>query len=806
MAKVLRSNSRAMSTTIVRCTNCQTAFADANDLYCSNCGHAKPRSADDALLGQVLDARYSILAQIGQGASGTVYRAEHVVLGRKVAIKVLHLELSRDEMALERFRREATTVAAIENEHIVQISDIGRTADGRLYFAMELVEGQTLDVLLAQVQTLEIKRAAEILIQIAEALMEAHGIGYVHRDIRPRNILLSQRRRFTDFVKLLDFGLAKLVDSDQQAASTTLGMTFGDPRYMSPEQARGDRIDRRSDIYQLGCVAYEMLTGAPPFVGEQVFDILTKQVEQAPAPITSRRQGVPLWMEATVTRMLTKRADDRFATMSRLVQALQMGLASGEVMDGDVARTNEEQPPASVSPAIDRVALEAVSLHKTQLGSASAEVDLRPSSGEVQSTVIGRSVVQAAPLASAASPVSPYAPPAPSVQKNPLTKTIAAHSPVASSQMPLQKQVAPAAVSTVDPSSVSNLWFADPNEDDSHTGSDDHNRSHRRRKFRDTDSAGSSEFLPSVGRKKRGWLIGLAVLALGGGAAAMIMSSSPSSAPVIATAPPVAAIIDAAGTAPVAVVPAAPDAGVTAVAPSIPIVPSERSKPVPRADVEKDKPGKAVRVPDPRSPAGKKTVVEEEDSLLARRPGGNPPTVTTPPASGPSKPPPPTSPSVGGSDQTLDPYNAPPATVITTNGGDDPVSPTPSTPPGPPATINAKAESDTLAFQGEQARDAGDIASAAALFRKSLTVNPRNLTAAMGLGQIASDQGQFEDATSHFRKATRIAPNSTIAHTRLGESLLNSGNKEGAAKAFERALKLDPDNARARDGFAEATQ
>ena len=118
--------------------------------------------------------------------------------------------------------------------------------------------------------------------------MEAHAIGYVHRDLRPRNVYLAMRRGKANFVKLLDFGLAKLVETDASAASTSLGMTFGDPRYMSPEQASGDRIDQRADIYQLGCVAYEMLTGSPPFSGNRVFDILTKQVTEPPAPLPTR--------------------------------------------------------------------------------------------------------------------------------------------------------------------------------------------------------------------------------------------------------------------------------------------------------------------------------------------------------------------------------------------------------------------------------------------------------------------------------------------------------------------------------------
>ncbi|MEO7732054.1 MAG: serine/threonine-protein kinase, partial [Kofleriaceae bacterium] len=295
-------------TAMINCAGCQHAYIETA-LFCPNCGRPKVREAlADPLLGKLLGERFLVQELLGQGGSGTIYRAEHITLRRKVAIKVLHTELSRDDLAVERFRREATTVAEIDNEHIVEIHDFGRTPDGRLYLAMELLEGETLDAVLERDKQLTIERAADVLIQVGEALMEAHAIGYVHRDLRPRNIYLAVRRGKANFIKLLDFGLAKLVETEGQAASTSLGMTFGDPRYMSPEQARGDRIDRRADIYQLGCIAYEMLTGAPPFVGSKVFDVLSKHVSEAPVPLPTRRPGVPLWLESAVARMLAKSA------------------------------------------------------------------------------------------------------------------------------------------------------------------------------------------------------------------------------------------------------------------------------------------------------------------------------------------------------------------------------------------------------------------------------------------------------------------------------------------------------------------
>src|SRR5262249_4152437 len=166
----------------------------------------------DPLLGKVLGERFLVQERLGNGKSGTIYRAEHVTLRRKVAIKVLHHELSRDDLAIERFRREATSVAEIDNEHIVEIHDFGRTPDGRLYLAMELLEGETLDAALARGGRMAIDKVADVLIQLGEALVEAHSVGFVHRDLRPRNIFLAVRRGKANFVKLLDFGLSKLVE------------------------------------------------------------------------------------------------------------------------------------------------------------------------------------------------------------------------------------------------------------------------------------------------------------------------------------------------------------------------------------------------------------------------------------------------------------------------------------------------------------------------------------------------------------------------------------------------------------------
>lgn len=336
-----------------RCGRCGQDFA-ADALFCPMCGAPRARLDGDPLIGQVIADRYLLRERLGHGGSGSIYLGEHVTLRRRVAVKILHDELCRDDLAVERFRREATTVGEIDNEHIVEVHDFGRTPDGRLFLAMELLEGETLADAIARDGRLPIPKVVDVLTQVGEALMEAHAMGYIHRDLRPRNVFLSRRRGREGFVKLLDFGLAKLVEREGEAASTSLGMTFGDPHYMSPEQAQGSAFDRRADIYAMGVIAYEMLLGAPPFTGKKVFDVLTAHLEQDPPPPSQRRPEVPAWLDAIVLRMLAKRPDDRFVTVYRLVEALREGQTTGRIMSDDVARSHPTEPPPPPAPRASR--------------------------------------------------------------------------------------------------------------------------------------------------------------------------------------------------------------------------------------------------------------------------------------------------------------------------------------------------------------------------------------------------------------------------------------------------------------------
>ena len=306
-----------------RCTKCGSENPK-EALFCTACGQALHHEQNDPLVGQTIGGRYHLVERIGQGAAGTIYRAEHTTLRRRMAVKLLHQQLAQNEDAVERFRREAITVCEIDNDHIPQVFDFGRAEDGRLFFAMEFLDGVPLSMVLEREGRLTPERVADVLSQIGDGLMEAHTLGYIHRDLRPRSIFLTRRRGRADFVKILDFGLAKLVQPElTDAQRTAMGMTYGDPRYMAPEQARGEVVDRRADIYSLGVLGYEMICGEQPFKGTGTFDILSKLLE-APVPrLRDKRPDCPPWLESVIRTALAKKPSDRFQTVAQFLDAME---------------------------------------------------------------------------------------------------------------------------------------------------------------------------------------------------------------------------------------------------------------------------------------------------------------------------------------------------------------------------------------------------------------------------------------------------------------------------------------------------
>jgi serine/threonine-protein kinase len=271
------------------------------------------------LTGSVIGGRFRIVRLIGEGGMGAVYEAQHVVLPRKFAIKILRQEISHDQTFIERFRREAITSARVEHPNIIYITDFGATEQGACYLVMEYLQGIGLDELLGRQTRVPINRALPILAQVADALDHAHRLGIVHRDLKPENILLCEVRGQKDFVKLLDFGIAKMQTPEFNMALTIKGQVFGTAEYMSPEQAVGEPLDGRSDLYAVGCLAYEMLTGDPPFTGNPVV-VLQAHVNSQPAlPSTRLREHhIPPALDALILRCLAKDPAQRYQTGAEL--------------------------------------------------------------------------------------------------------------------------------------------------------------------------------------------------------------------------------------------------------------------------------------------------------------------------------------------------------------------------------------------------------------------------------------------------------------------------------------------------------
>ena len=265
---------------------------------------------------------YRILNKIGTGGMGAVYLAEHPLIGKKVALKVIHRELAGNKEVIQRFFQEAKAVTRINHEHIVQIHDFGVTPDSDHFYIMEYLEGQTLAALIGKQGVIEVMRALHIAAQVASALAAAHGSGVIHRDLKPDNVMLTPRLGDPDFVKLLDFGLAKVFAS-ASAVKTAAGVLLGTPQYMSPEACESKKdVDHRTDIYALGILLFQMMTGMLPFDGETMGEVLVKQVTQLPPAPRGLNPNIPPSVEQIILRCLAKGPDHRFPTMNQLREAL----------------------------------------------------------------------------------------------------------------------------------------------------------------------------------------------------------------------------------------------------------------------------------------------------------------------------------------------------------------------------------------------------------------------------------------------------------------------------------------------------
>lgn len=273
----------------------------------------------DALLGRTIGGRYVITEKVGAGGMGTVYRARHDVVGRDVAIKFLSPDLAGDPTNRRRFLREAKAANKIDHEHIIDITDYGETPDGLVYLVMEFLEGESLADTIGR-GPLPVPRAVDIARQMASALSRAHELDVIHRDIKPENVhLLRRAHGGGDFVKILDFGLAKMKG---EIRLTATGAVFGTPEYMAPEQARGTPLTGKADLYALGCVLYEMLTGEPPFDGPTP-DLILKHMRETAPPPSERATGIPRELDEVVTQLLQKEPSHRHADAYHLYEELR---------------------------------------------------------------------------------------------------------------------------------------------------------------------------------------------------------------------------------------------------------------------------------------------------------------------------------------------------------------------------------------------------------------------------------------------------------------------------------------------------
>jgi serine/threonine protein kinase len=319
--------------------------------------------ADDALIGAVINERFQIVSPIARGGMGAVYMAEEARLGRRVAVKILSPvhDVSKDPEFLRRFLREAATVAKLTHPNTVTVFDYGHAVLGRPdagdpaaqsvhYIVMELVNGRTLTKALRQDRVFSPMRVIHITKQICRSLREAHHLGVIHRDIKPSNVMLVDRDG-EDFVKVVDFGLVKPVDTKDLEEITQAGTFMGSPKYMAPEQIQGERVDGRCDIYAVGIIMYEMLTGRVPFERANSMRVLMDHLREPPPPIGVR--GVPPELQAIVFRCLEKDRDARFPDMRALLSALGAGAETSgaqPVEDPRVAAAiRASTPPAGLA-------------------------------------------------------------------------------------------------------------------------------------------------------------------------------------------------------------------------------------------------------------------------------------------------------------------------------------------------------------------------------------------------------------------------------------------------------------------------
>jgi len=320
------------------CPQCGAEY-ELDQRFCPKDGTTlRQQDAGADLVGAIIADRYHVLRKLGEGGMGQVYLAEHVKMGRKSALKVMNPAMVKDADAISRFNREAANASKINHPHVADVYDFGETSDGVIYLAMEFVDGPPLRKIIEEHGALPPLRAATIARQAADALAVAHDMGIVHRDLKPDNIMIARNRDGSDCVKVVDFGIAKAANNVAQKVTKT-GLVVGTPEYMSPEQLAGDKLDGRSDIYALGLVTFNMLTGRLPFPAETVQESMIMRLTEQPRTLGEMRPEVR-WsneVQATLDRALQRDAAARYQSASEfgrdLARAVERMLSPGGVAE-----------------------------------------------------------------------------------------------------------------------------------------------------------------------------------------------------------------------------------------------------------------------------------------------------------------------------------------------------------------------------------------------------------------------------------------------------------------------------------------
>jgi serine/threonine protein kinase len=401
-------------------------------------GDVERTPGSDPRIGTTLGGRYHIRRLCGEGAMGRVYEAQHIDIGRRVAIKVLHARFHHSADLVERFRREARAASKIGHPNIVDVTDSGTTPDGAFYFVMEYLEGQNLEELIARNGPLAVERALLVAAQIARALEAAHAAEVVHRDLKPANVMLVNRNDEDDFVKVLDFGISKDLDAAVGAALTRPDVAIGTPVYMAPEQAAGKAADALTDVYALGGLLYEMLTAVPPCAGDDAMEVLQRKASEDPRPIGEVRPELPRDVQKLVMRALARTPGDRHWSMTAFKEQIlacltSVGGAPSPVRGLGAPPSPTRLPPGSADTAIAQpiTGIPTAPVRRIRLGGAAVAAGVLLIAGaaagiaylNAQSSPPPASPIAAAPSRPAAAATTPTAqmhtkpnpPPAPAV-------------------------------------------------------------------------------------------------------------------------------------------------------------------------------------------------------------------------------------------------------------------------------------------------------------------------------------------------------------------------------------------------------